>query len=142
MSAPNGKVEETDYKQVLVIRKELGMRKGKVASQAAHASMAVLLGEPGAVFREVGGQKQLVIPLDDQLHAWLTGRFRKICVSVSSEKELLDLHSKALSAGLRCSLIRDSGLTEFNGIPTLTALAIGPHSNEQLNPITGHLPLL
>ena len=83
-----------------------------------------------------------MISLDEQSYAWLTGRFRKICLSVNSEEELLELHRKALEAGLRCSLIRDSGLTEFKGVPTLTALAIGPHSNEQINPLTRHLPLL
>lgn len=136
------KTEETDYKQVIVIRKELGMRKGKIAAQAAHASMAVFLRAPEAVFRDVNGQKELVIALDEPSHAWLTGRFRKICLSVNSEAELVELYRKASEAGLRCALIRDSGLTEFKGVPTLTALAIGPHSNEEINPLTRHLPLL
>ena len=41
-----------------------------------------------------------------------------------------------------CALIQDAGLTEFNGIPTYTALSIGPEFEETLDPHTKHLPLL
>ena len=33
-----------DHKQVIVLRKDLNMRKGKMVAQGAHASMAALLG--------------------------------------------------------------------------------------------------
>lgn len=133
--------ESSDYKQVIVVRRELNMRKGKLAAQAAHASMAVFTRGEGAHFQEVDGQKQMVIPLDEEAYAWLSGRFRKICVYVNTEAELLALHRQAQAAGLRCALIQDSGFTEFKGVPTYTTLAIGPHCNEKLNPVTGHLPL-
>lgn len=142
MSEPVEQPDELDLRQVLVARHDLGMRKGKIAAQAAHASMAALLRGPGAGIRAgADGAAEFVIPLDADLHAWLTGRFKKICVYVKSEAELLELHQKAQQAGLRCALITDAGLTEFGGVPTHTVLAIGPHPKATLQPLTGHLPL-
>ena len=45
-------------------------------------------------------------------------------------------------AGLPCSLIRDAGLTEFAGVPTLTAVAVGPAELSKVDAITSHLKLL
>ena len=72
----------TTYKQVIVIRKDLNMRKGKMVAQGAHASMAAIL----KLARRQGSD--LIIPLDARIEPWLTGRFTKICVSVNSEAEL------------------------------------------------------
>jgi len=124
------------YKQVIVIRKDLNMRKGKMVAQGAHASMAAIL----KLARREGND--LVIPLDARIEPWLTGRFTKICVSVSSEAELLAIHEKAVSSGLVASLILDAGLTEFGGIPTHTAVAVGPDVAAIVDLITGTLPLL
>lgn len=125
-----------DHKQTIVLRKDLNMRKGKMIAQGAHASMRAILQlghREGATF---------VIPLDERLEPWLTGRFKKICVSVNSEAELLALREKARAAGLICALIQDAGLTEFGGVPTYTALAVGPDRAERVDAITGDLPLL
>lgn len=79
--------------------------------------------------------------MTSDMHAWKEGSFTKICVYVNSEEELLEVYNKACEANLPAELITDSGLTEFNGVPTLTCLAVGPASKESLEPITGHLPL-
>jgi PTH2 family peptidyl-tRNA hydrolase len=80
--------------------------------------------------------------LDDRLEPWLLGRFKKVCVYVSSEAELLALHSQATAAGLITALIQDAGLTEFSGVPTYTAIAVGPDHSDRIDAITGSLPLL
>jgi len=126
----------TVYKQVIVIRKDLNMRKGKMVAQGAHASMAAILN----LARREGNT--LVIPLDARIEPWLTGRFTKICVSVNSEAELLAIHSQASANGLVTALILDAGLTEFGGIPTHTAVAVGPDVAANIDAITGTLPLL
>lgn len=125
-----------EHKQVIVLRKDLGMRKGKMVAQGAHASMRAILAL-GHV-----ADDRLVIPLDDRTRPWLTGRFKKICVSVDSEAALLDLHARARDAGLVCALIQDAGLTEFGGVPTYTAVAVGPDREDRIDVITGGLPLL
>jgi len=112
-----------------VLRKDLGMRKGKMVAQGAHASLAAIL--DGAS-----------ILSDDRIRKWLAGPFTKVCVGVGSEEELLELHKKAKEAGMITSLIQDAGVTEFGGVPTYTAIAIGPDMREKLQPLTGHLKLL
>lgn len=132
------KYEDLGYKQVLVVRKDLNMRKGKMVAQGAHASLAAILSLRVAD----DNQDVLSIKLDDRVRSWLLGNFKKITVSVNSEQQLLELHKLAIEQGLVNSLIKDSGLTEFNGVPTLTVLAIGPDKNEVIDKLTGNLPLL
>ena len=61
---------------------------------------------------------------------------------VNSEAELLALHEKAKAAGLITALIQDAGLTEFGGVLTYTALAVGPDRADRVDAVTGTLPLL
>lgn len=124
------------YKQIIILRKDLNMRKGKMVAQGAHASMKAIL-DLGVVT-----DNKLQIDLDDRLHYWLTTNFKKITVGVNSEEELLELYNQAKEAGLYCSLITDSGLTEFGGVPTNTAVAIGPDKDSKIDSICSHLQLL
>lgn len=122
-------MKNVDRKQVIVLRKDLGMRKGKMVAQGAHASL-------GAILRDGKLKKS------KDIDAWLEGRFTKICVSVDSEEELLEVYQDAKQAGLVCSLITDAGLTEFDGVPTKTAVAVGPGLPTEVDKITGDLKLL
>jgi PTH2 family peptidyl-tRNA hydrolase len=125
-------------KQVIVMRKDLGMRKGKMIAQGAHASLKVLLDAGGLDPRGTG----FTIPLDPALAAWLGGRFTKVCVSVDSEAALDAIVARAREAGLPCALIVDAGHTEFHGVPTKTCCAVGPAWADAIDAITGELPLL
>jgi peptidyl-tRNA hydrolase, PTH2 family len=134
-SSPLPEAEDT-IKQIIVLRTDLGMRKGKMVAQGAHASLAFLAHR----LRDTGFDGP--VPLTPEQRAWLTGRFTKICVGVDSEEELLAVYEQARTAGLEAQLITDSGATEFHGVPTRTALAIGPDRSSRLKPVTGHLRLL
>ncbi|WP_020448824.1 aminoacyl-tRNA hydrolase [Candidatus Methanomassiliicoccus intestinalis] len=135
-------------KQMIVVRKDLKMRKGKIAAQAGHACVtAVLLAlekenRLGEI-KSVGGN--IVLTPSDRpstpLSDWFNYGVAKICVSVDSEEELLEIDRKAKEAGLISALILDAGHTEFNGVPTYTCLALEPESSEKVDPITGDLPL-
>jgi len=124
------------------MRKDLGMRKGKMIAQGAHASMAAILSLSENSRYEAENKQYLKLELDDRSRAWLTGNFKKVCVYVNSEEELLALYAKAKEAGIITALITDSGLTEFNGVPTNTCIAVGPDFEEKVDTITGGLPLL
>lgn len=124
-------------KQVIILRKDLNMRKGKMVAQGAHASMAVILN----MMTKINDRLNLD-PMPTAMKEWFNGSFTKICVSVNSEQDLLDIHQTAVTAGIPCALIKDSGFTEFNGVPTYTAVAIGPDYPEVIDPITKHLSLL
>lgn len=126
-------------KQVIVMKKfpkDRNMRTGKYVAQGAHASV-------GAILKLSHIQDDnLVIPLKDPfVWEWLTGNFKKVTLYVETDQELVDLYKKAQESGLPAALIKDAGLTEFNVVPTLTAVGIGPGNEELINKITGHLSL-
>ena len=126
-----------EYKQVIAIRSDLNMRKGKIGAQVAHASMKFLLDDVPFIKGRL-----LTKELNEEEFGWLTGSFAKIVVYVSSEQELLDLITAGKAAGLTVHSITDSGRTEFNGVPTLTCAAFGPHEVSKFDVITGHLKLM
>jgi PTH2 family peptidyl-tRNA hydrolase len=130
-------VSERTAKQVIVMRKDLGMRKGKMIAQGAHASLEVLT----ARRREVDDET-FAIALTPAMAAWLTGRFTKVCVSVDSEAALDAVVERARAANLPVALIVDAGKTEFHGVPTKTCCAVGPAWSDEVDAITGELPLL
>lgn len=135
----------SSVKQVIVIRKDLKMRRGKEVAQGCHASLGVILNEMGATRSLCCGHgdyrpgKELL--MDSVLEQWIEGSFTKICLVVDSEEELLKIYIAAKTAGLRSVLITDSGKTEFNGVPTNTVVAIGPNYVEDIDKITGELKL-
>lgn len=130
-----------NLKQVIVMRNDLEMRKGKMIAQGAHASMIFLIKN----MRMDGDNKAVglgTIALSKKEMDWVQGIFTKICVRVDSEEELLDIHHAALDAGLVSNLVTDAGITEFHGLPTHTCCAIGPDDVEKVDLITGGLKLL
>jgi PTH2 family peptidyl-tRNA hydrolase len=119
-------------KQVIVMRRDLGMRRGKEIAQGAHAAMMWLshrIRRPGYTFSEAE-------------RLWLDGPFTKVCVRVDSEEELLGVVRAAEQAGVMVYLCVDAGRTEFHGVPTPTCCAVGPDAADRVDPITGHLKLL
>lgn len=134
---------ENRAKQVIVIRKDLNMRRGKMVAQGSHASMAVLLDlmqkwDNGKSFNKW----ELTFGDDSMLSKWLKGDFVKICVSVDGLEELNEVYEKARRGRIPCSYIEDSGLTEFHGEKTPTCIAIGPWDECEIDEITGNLKLL
>lgn len=132
-------------KMILVIRKDLKMRRGKEIAQACHGAVGAILSQIEKHTHYYGvTQVELtdrVLVADKPTLEWIDGMFRKITVTVNSEKELLDLKQKCDDNGIRTTLIEDNGLTEFHGIKTKTVLAIGPDYDEKLDSITGNLSL-
>lgn len=137
-----------ETKQIIVIRKDLKMTRGKEIAQGAHASMAIFF---DMMRKQNGGQS-----IDTQsgnkyhcefehtskaMHEWMQSGFTKVTLQVDSEQALLEVYNKAKAAGLPCSLIRDAGRTMFNGVPTLTTVGIGPAESSEIDKITGDLKL-
>lgn len=122
-----------DVKQTIVIRRDLKMRRGKEIAQGSHASIAFLS-------RQLQGGKTSV-KISDAAREWIESGFAKICLQIDSEEELLAIKAKAECAGLEVHLVTDSGLTEFDGVPTNTCLAIGPDYSSKIDAVTGHLKL-
>ncbi len=115
------------YKQVIAVRTDLGMSRGKIAVQVAHGS--------------VSSAEQVRKLKQDIWKAWLREGQKKVAVKVGSEEELLALKRKATSLGLPHALIRDAGMTELPP-GTITVLGIGPEKAERMDEVTGELKLL
>ena len=138
-------------KQVIVLRTKypdgrggfFKPRLGKMAAQAAHASMKVFFDR---CYSAGANHPCTFGPEKDWdwsvVKSWVEGTFTKVVVGCESAQELLDLQQRAQAMKLPCALIQDVGTTEFHGQATWTALAIGPALSEQLDPVTGHLKLL
>ena len=132
-------------KQVIVIRRDLKMRRGKEIAQGSHASMAFLTRRMESDGRwmpkwltKFWKYSLSISPVEKQ---WLDSSFAKVTLQVQSEDELVYLHESALAEGLESHLITDSGRTEFDGVPTKTAITIGPDYSEKIDKITGELKL-
>ncbi len=137
-------------KQMIVMRRDLKMRKGKIAAQAGHACVeAVLmaLAREGRLGQVRVTPTQSWVYLDDEgtqptaLSDWFDAGVAKVCVYVDSEEALLDLATRGRELGFVCALVHDAGLTEFHGEPTYTCLAFEPLRADQIDPLTGELPL-
>lgn len=136
-------------KQMLIVRRDLKMRKGKIAAQASHAAVEAVLkailneGRAGKLRTTPEGWVYLDAPegQESPLTDWFRYGMAKICVYVDSEEELLELNRRAGEAGVTTALIRDAGMTEFHGQPTYTALAFEPLAAERADELTGGLPL-
>ncbi len=127
-------------KQVILIRRDLKMRRGKEIAQGSHAAMDFIVKRILASLA-AHSTKQVELSLSEDEIKWLTEGMAKVCLQINSEEELLKYHQKALDAGLPSHLILDSGRTEFGGQPTLTACAIGPAKTDLLDAVTGELSL-
>lgn len=126
-----------DVKQVIVVRKDLSMKKGKLAAQVAHASMKFLTDN-----NEADRFDELVVKLSPAEAQWLSGSFKKIVVGVDSENALEDLILQAQLEGIEVHPIFEGEQMSNTQIPTLTCVALGPCESEILDKITGNLSVI
>ena len=138
-------------KQVIVMRKDLNMRKGKMIAQGSHASMKIFFDRMrqsvSYPFSNIGDDATEIITYElesvtPEMIEWIEGSFTKIVLSVNSLEELLAIKKEAEKSGLPVALIEDNGLTEFKGVKTTTCIAIGPDDSEKIDKITKDLKLL
>jgi len=122
-------------KQVIVIRRDLRMRQGKACSQTAHASGEFM---KEALFAAINGEftEKTISPVEFE---WMCNGGAKITLRTDSEEQFNEIVKQAKSEGLKIAVITDAGHTEFNGVPTITAVAIGPDYAERIDVVTGSL---
>jgi PTH2 family peptidyl-tRNA hydrolase len=115
-----------ETKLVIVVRTDLGLTKGKMAVQVAHASV-------NCAVRSLTKSRKVY-------DEWYRSGQKKIVAKLATERELLELKSMAEAKGLITSLVTDAGLTQ---VPpgTTTCLGIGPADAKAIDPLTGDLGL-
>lgn len=117
----------TELKQVIIVRKDLDLSKGKLCTQVAHAAVSAFLAT----------KKQY----PKWAKEWLKEGQKKIVLKVSSIDELLSIFNKLTEAKIPTVLIRDAGLTQLPP-DTITCIGAGPVPAPIIDRITGHLKLL
>ena len=111
-------------KLALVVRTDLGMGRGKIAAQVAHAAVAAVLASR-----------------DLDLAAWLGEGQPKVVLKVPAGDQLLDLARQARAAGLPVQVVHDAGRTQV-APGTVTCCAVGPADSERVDQVTAGLSLL
>lgn len=114
------------FKQVIIVRTDLGMGKGKIASQCAHAAVEA--------FEKTMRKKP------EWAKKWRQEGQTKVVLRVQGEKELLEWEKK-LEKKFPVTLIRDAGHTQIAS-GTITALGIGPAPEKEIDAFTKELKLL
>jgi peptidyl-tRNA hydrolase, PTH2 family len=111
-------------KLALIVRTDLGMGRGKIAAQVAHAAVAAVLASGEA-----------------DLAAWLADGQPKVVLKVATEEHLLGLARQAAARGLPAEIVRDAGRTQVPA-GTPTCCAIVPADDDRIDAVTGELTLL
>jgi len=109
-------------KQVILVRKDLKMPKGKLIVQCAHASLEAAL-------------------KSNKINDWKKKGTKKVILRVKNKEELLKYYRLANKNKLTNALIKDAAKTFFK-TPTITCLAIGPEEEEDIDKITKELKML
>ncbi len=111
-------------KQVMVIRTDLKMGKGKIAAQACHGSL--------------GAYKRADEKVIDK---WESEGEKKVVVKASDLRELYEIYELVKNTDIPYYLVQDAGRTELPK-GTVTCLGIGPDEDEKIDKITDELKLL
>ena len=112
------------YKQVILVREDLKLPKGKLSAQVAHA----------AVDASSKSDKKIV-------DLWKKEGGKKVVLKVKDEKELFKYKQMAEDSGLKTALITDAGHTVLQP-GTITCLGIGPDGEEKVDRVTGKLKMM
>ena len=131
-------------KQVIVVRKDLNMRKGKIAAQVAHASIKVFFDRMSLTkdYDKENTFQAIISNITEPMREWMVSHFTKVVVGVNSEEELYEIANKAKKENIPFSIMIDNGFTEFHGNKTTTCIAIGPDVSTKIDKITGNLNLI
>jgi PTH2 family peptidyl-tRNA hydrolase len=111
-------------KQVIVVNEALKLPRGKLAAQAAHASIAAFLAAS-----------------EETRQVWLNRGMTKIVLKTDQEADLINLYDLALSRNIPAQLISDAGRTVVPA-GTVTCLGLGPASDAEIDELTSSLKLL
>lgn len=116
-----------DFKQVIIVRRDLDVGTGKLAAQVAHAA--------------VMGAEKVRTSRREWFNSWFAAGQAKVVVKVKSIEELMDVRMRAEELNLPVVQVHDSGLTQIPS-GTITCVGIGPAPSELIDKVTFELKLL
>ncbi|KAJ6830364.1 putative peptidyl-tRNA hydrolase 2 [Iris pallida] len=127
LTSENSGSGSEELKMVLVVRQDLRMGLGKIASQCAHAATGM--------YSELLQSHRLL------LRQWEQYGQAKIVLSCKNQQEMNRLKEAADRCGLPTFVVADAGRTQIQA-GSRTVLAIGPGNKQAIDSVTGKLRLL
>ncbi|KAJ6914974.1 peptidyl-tRNA hydrolase 2 [Populus alba x Populus x berolinensis] len=118
---------DKELKMVFVVRQDLKMGAGKIASQCAHAA--------------TGMYAEMIYSHRILLRQWEQSGQPKIVVTCKNQQEMNKIREAAENIGLPTFVVADAGRTQVSA-GSKTVLAVGPGPKESVDSVTGKLRLL
>lgn len=115
---------DKDYKQVIIVRKDLKLPKGKLGAQTAHAAVEAVMKSDKKVVK-----------------GWRSQGMKKVVLAVKDKDELYKIVQQGKDLGLITATITDAGRTIVEP-GTVTCAALGPYIEEEIDSVTGNLKML
>lgn len=112
------------YKQVILVRDDLKLPKGKLSIQVAHASL------------EAASKSD-----KKMIEQWRSLGAKKVALKVADERELFKYMSMLENEGIKVALIKDAGYTVVEP-GTITCLGAGPDLEDKIDKVTGKLKMV
>lgn len=116
-----------EIKQVILVRSDLDMGKGKMAAQCCHAAIMSYL--------------EAVKSNKDVAEEWLAAGQKKIVLKVPDDKVIEKLYKAFKFKKIPCAIVNDAGLTQLPS-GTITTLGVGPWKKSEIDFFTSALKLL
>ena len=113
-----------EYKQVILVREDLKLDKGKMAAQVAHESVESALRSDKEIVKQ-----------------WRIKGMKKIVLKVKNREELFRYKEIAKDNNLKTAVITDAGKTRIKP-GTITCLAIGPDQEKNIDNVTRMLKMM
>ena len=120
-------VLDMDFKQVIIVRRDINMGTGKIAAQVAHAA--------------VMGAEKVKASIRNWFSSWFAAGQAKVVLKVKNIEELMEVRKQAEELFLPVVQVQDSGLTQIPS-GTITCVGIGPAPSELIDKVTFGLKLL
>lgn len=122
-----GSALKNPLKMALVVRSDLKMSKGKIASQCSHAAIMCY--------------QESMYNNGEILRNWVLTGQPKIVLKVDSLEEMKEVFDRAMQEGVLAKGVMDAGRTQLEP-GTETVIGIGPDTAENIDKVVSHLKLL
>ena len=119
-------ISSMELKQVIIVRTDLNMGRGKIAAQCSHAAIQAMF------------KTEEKFP--EYVDAWLEQGMPKVVLKINSFKEMVTLFQK-MKKTLPCAVISDAGKTQIKA-GTKTCFGCGPVLASEVNPFIKEMKLL
>jgi PTH2 family peptidyl-tRNA hydrolase len=119
--------QDMDFKQVIIVRRDVNMGTGKIAAQVAHAA--------------VMGAEKVKASRREWFNSWFAAGQAKVVVKAKNIEELMEVRMRAEELYLPVVQVQDSGLTQIPS-GTVTCIGIGPAPSDLIDKVTFELKLL